>query len=917
MGRGSYIPNKLDNSLKMSKSKGWFTSKDLMCTLIFAGAAFFFGWSLSILGIIAQIVIGVGVFLLLISLLIPTKTGRNLRVYQVIWKTIKFSSEIKDFKFKGKNDTRDLVAFEKIVNDETETPKIIQTKTTVKGKGYYTTAIKIGGYDLFRFSEEEQNILIDSLQKLFLKTELNFSLVKIDRPLDLQANKKFLEKCIEETIINSEWTSFEKKSRIKQLNNYVALHNSEDSIFSSNNIEREFYLVLYSGNKTKLYKEVALLEQDCSNANLKATHIEAFELVNVYLNLVNPFAEKYTKEYVMLHQDKLDEILSFNNLKVSGKYLTIFDQKDKEVVNKNYINITNIKEYPANPSRSWLAPLVFSNSNFIMNINEIKNEGISKKLSQQIQILSSNIVTHSNKDLIGKSKLEKEQEILWHLVDDLSSGEEKLKKVNTYVISYANNIKTLNNYKQMFFKSLKNNKILIDDMSFLQATSFGGSLLKPTDEYGSKYGIHIPCQALAESFPFISSDLRDETGTPLGLNELGEPIILDLFVKTNERMNHNGFFTASSGGGKTTGLKLIMVGEIAKGNRVRAIDPDNEYGELAKYFGGIVIDAGTGKEGRINPLQPQIQLVDNDRDILSKEEILQYHIEFFETWLKTLFADRREINEMAPSISFALGELYRSSKYSRVKNITEKKPSWYPTFDELIDFIKEQQRLKNKKFTTIIFDDCLTLLEQNFQQTGKYHELYNGASVITAKFTKDVVVYNIQSLLEKSKNLIQAQMMLITSIIQNEVKLNHLMTNKKMLVLIDEAHLLIDEKNMMALDFIYQLVKRIRKRAGGVFLATQNLEDFYSTPELVKKTKAIINNSIYVFIGKTLPGGMEAVEIMYKAIGGLTDSQREFLLRAKSGQFILKVGPNDSFNLNFNVSRQLEEVIKAKVDFKE
>ncbi|ATZ17239.1 transfer complex protein TrsE [Williamsoniiplasma luminosum] len=914
--RNSYIPKKLDNRLKLSKNKSWFTVYDLIWLFVAGVIAIIVGITLSIAGIPVQVLTGLIVFALGFILILPTKVGRELRVYQVIYKSFKFNSEIKKFKFNTVNDTRNLVAFDSIVGDENESPKFVATKTASKNKSFLATAVKVSGFDLFRFSQEEQDLLMGNLQKLFLRIELNVSLVKINRPLELKSNKKFFENKIIEVNENLKWNKHEKKSRIKQLKSYINLHDSEDSFISSNNTDREFYFVLYSTNKQKLYKEVAQLKHECSTVGFKSEHIEAFELVNVYLSLINPYQKKYSKEYIMEHKDKLDDILSFNNLKQSGKYLSVFSESQNEEEKfKYYINVTNIKEYPAYPTRSWLAPLVFSPSNFVMNINEIKNEGISQKISQQIQVLRANTQTHSNKDLIGKAKLEKESEILWQLVEDLSSGNEKIKRVNTYIYSYDTNLKQLNDYKQIFFKQLKNNKILIDDMSFLQLTAFSGALLKPTDEYGNKYGVHIPATALAESFPFLSSNLRDETGTPIGLNELGEPVLLDIFIKDDNRMNHNGFFVANSGGGKTTALKVLMTGELAKGNKIRAIDPENEYASIAHYFGGLVIDAGTGREGRINPLQPQIQLIDNDKDTLSRKEILQYHIEFFETWLKTLFSDRKNINEMAPMISFALGELYQTPKYVKTKKITEKKVEWYPTFNNLIDFIKSQIKSKNPKFQAEIYDDCVTLLEQNFQETGKYAELYNGPSVITPKATKDIIVYNIQSLLEKAPNLIQAQLMLITSIIQNEVKLNNLMTDKKMFVLIDEAHLLLDEKNMMALDFIYQLVKRIRKRAGSVFLATQNLEDFYSTPEIAKKTKAILNNSIYVFIGKTLPQNIETVETMYRSIGGLTESQRDFLLGAKRGEFILRVGSYETHNIKFNISQELENVIQAKVEF--
>ncbi len=408
-------------------------------------------------------------------------------------------------------------------------------------------------------------------------------------------------------------------------------------------------------------KNVFELINSAYSVKLKAEQINACELVKAYLGLINPTAPKLKDEEILENKDNLDKILAFNDLKVNGKYLCANNGKESEL-NKLYLNITNIKQYPSFPERSWLSTLVYSNSNFIININDIVKEDISKKLSTQLQVLNSNIQPHSKKDLIGKSSQEKDAELIWELIDDLATGNEKMKKINTYIISYSKKLKNLQEYNQMLTKTLKNERILLGDMTFNQLEGFSSAIIKPSDEYGTKYATYTPTRALAESFPFLSSDLTDEEGTPLGNNELQDVVVLDTFVKTRPRMNHNMFITGFSGAGKTTALKVLMNGHLAKGGIVRAIDPKNEYPSMAKKYGGVVIDAGTGREGRLNPLQPLIQLMDDESRDLSSREIIQYHIEFFESWLKILLGDRRNINEMAPLISFVLGDLYQQPK---------------------------------------------------------------------------------------------------------------------------------------------------------------------------------------------------------------------------------------------------------------
>ena len=80
--------------------------------------------------------------------------------------------------------------------------------------------------------------------------------------------------------------------------------------------------------------------------------------------------------------------------------------------------------------------------------------------------------------------------------------------------------------------------------------------------------------------------------------------------------------------------------------------------------------------------------------------------------------------------------------------------------------------------------------------------------------------------------------------------------DKKIVVAIDEAHLFIDEKYPIALDFMYQLAKRIRKYNGMLIIITQNVRDFAGTPEIARKSSAIINVSWYSLIFSLPPNDM-------------------------------------------------------------
>ena len=55
----------------------------------------------------------------------------------------------------------------------------------------------------------------------------------------------------------------------------------------------------------------------------------------------------------------------------------------------------------------------------------------------------------------------------------------------------------------------------------------------------------------------------------------------------------------------------------------------------------------------------------------------------------------------------------------------------------------------------------------------------------------------------------------------------------------------IDDKYPIALDFMYNLVKRIRKYDGMEIVITQNVKDFVGSPEIARKSSVIIKVSQY------------------------------------------------------------------------
>ena len=165
--------------------------------------------------------------------------------------------------------------------------------------------------------------------------------------------------------------------------------------------------------------------------------------------------------------------------------------------------------------------------------------------------------------------------------------------------------------------------------------------------------------------------------------------------------------------------------------------------------------------------------------------------------------------------------------------------------------------------------------------------------------------FDLHSLFEKNNNRItQAQLFLSLNYIQNEIRDNDY-SKDSIIIVIDEAHLLIDESNPVALDFVYQMVKRIRKRNGGIIIISQNPDDFISNENVSKKTKAILNNTQYSFFFNLSPNNVKDVTEMYKSYGsGISEDERLFIAKAKRGQALFFVSGFDRHKIEIFVSEK-------------
>ena len=424
-----------------------------------------------------------------------------------------------------------------------------------------------------------------------------------------------------------------------------------------------------------------------------------------------------------------------------------------------------------------------------------------------------------------------------------------------------------------------------------------------------KFERGINSTSLAAMFPFVSDAVQDEKGFYLGMNQ--EPVFLDFFKRDKERINSNMVVLGKSGSGKSFATKAILTNLASDNSKIFILDPEREYDVLAHNLKGKVIDVGSAKEGRINPLQIVTQLDDETED--GQSASLSSHLQFLESFFKMILdgitMDALEI------LNQSIKELYEKFGINSHTEIEKLKPEQFPIMQDLYNYVTEQYNKAKDEYQK----NNLRIIQiylNKFAEGGRNSTLWNGYSTITSE--ENFIVFNFQTLLANANNdIANAQMMVIMRWLNNEIISNKdynakYNTKRRIIVVIDEAHVFIDPKKDVALDFMYQLAKRIRKYEGMQIVITQNLKDFTGTPDIARKSTAIINASQYSLIFSLAPHDINDLVQLYEKAGQINEKEQDTIVSNPRGKAFLMTGAYSRTNIDILVSKGVQAMFEKE-----
>ena len=579
-----------------------------------------------------------------------------------------------------------------------------------------------------------------------------------------------------------------------------------------------------------------------------------------------------------------------------------------------------ITEYPLQVGNAWGASFfLLDRTKVVMKFKKAPKFDSEKKIDKAIMDMETKLYK------TGKSSTRIEitthLQTLRNLLAELKNNNQQLYDVNTFITcedSARKDVKAV----------LKQEGYRYTELFARQVDGFISTGISMRDNI-KELQRGVPTYTLAGVFPFISSELQDERGFYIGDNEY--PVFIDFFVRTPQRVNSNVMIIGKSGSGKSFATKTLLANFAADNTKIFILDPEKEYEKLTKSLKGKYIDVGSSLQGIINPFHV-IQALDNDEEeqkegdyndiVENKKEKpeekkqndsfnqhLQFLEQFFRTILEGISSDAFEI------INSLVLDLYKKFNIDENTDLKSLKPTDYPTFDDLYALL--QERLAQAKEDFLL--NNLRVAEayiRKFSKGGRNSNLWNGPTSIETN--ENFVCFNFQSLIAGNNEMLtNAQMLLVFKYVENEIinnkdynKLHN--TNRKIIIVVDEAHIFINPKYPIALNFMTSMAKRIRKYGGMQIVITQNINDFVGSEEIKRQSTAVINACQYSLIFSLSPSDVNDLIELYKNSGGINKEERNRIVSAQIGQAFVITAPTARTMVNIHPLDYVQSIFKDK-----
>lgn len=343
----------------------------------------------------------------------------------------------------------------------------------------------------------------------------------------------------------------------------------------------------------------------------------------------------------------------------------------------------------------------------------------------------------------------------------------------------------------------------------------------------------LDTSTLVTFFPWADADLQQQGGLVIGRNRAtGSPVLIDPFDQRCYANANIGVF-GHSGAGKTYLLSSIAMGALGRGIQVYVIDPEHEYGDLAKHLGGVDVQLALGSGHALNVLE----LRPSDRRD--------------ETWLGPATADAVDL---CATICGGLDEPERAALETAVR----------ATYNNI------EQPLLRDVATSLPQDSRVAAILGRWVH-GSLGQMFSAPTNIDLE--APIVVFGMRELRDE---MVAPVHFLLAEALWTRIKRR----DRRRMLVVDELGLLFEDATIRR--FVVSLARRIRKYNGSLVFATQNPGDLLSSDQ----GAVVATNPALLFFGAQRPGEAAKLQRTFD----LSPHQRGLLESARRGEFVLAAG---------------------------
>ncbi len=564
------------------------------------------------------------------------------------------------------------------------------------------------------------------------------------------------------------------------------------------------------------------------------------------------------------------------------------------IISDKYATILTVVSYPKFISPGYLANLTsMSGVKVVIKHIPLPFSVIQKMINKEIADLKTRYQEEYDKTI--QERIRQDYESLEYFIQQLVSSQSKIYDFQMHVMITANSADELISKKMQVKSYMEAMELKAFPLRFEQERVLKSIIpIYPKQSIEDRIGTPIAAPTIAAMYPFIFDSIKDPgLSCLLGVDFSGGVILFNQFLyqikKEHNRNNANMIILGTSGSGKSTAAKLILRSHIRNDYQLVIIDPEGEFGDMAKLYGGDFIDLGKGGEfGMVNPLEV---VVDADEEEIRQGlgyTVLTRTLQTIKAFIR--YYDPSIEEDVVNMFSEMVQETYRRFGIDFTSDFSKFTSNDYPTFRDVYATIRGKLLSMPEKTHEKDILETLEIKIRPLIRELKYY--FDGHTTINPQ--SNFIVFNIKELMNSDKNIRNA---LFFNVLKYAWSLT-LNPNTNTVLTVDEAHVLMTGSNVLGADFLAQIQRRARKYNTGTIIITQQPSDF-SDPSIIVQGKAIFDNSSYYLV---MGLKKQAVEDLSKLID-LNDNEKESIKKYNQGEALFVCG-NRRMRINIIATEQ-------------